>query len=684
MFKFLEKIERKKYWQLFFITIAVHILMLKNNFTYYSDDAYVLLNPIVKHFSLENLRLMFVTYFDGHYHPLTLFTLGINYAMSGDHAISYNVTNLLIHASNAVLIFVFIKLLFKRADFAFAVALIWAVHPLHVESVARITDRKDTQYVFFLLVALINYLKYKSSLNNKFLIYTLVAFLLSLLSKGQALIFPLIIGLIELYLYKTENKKIDFKLILYFIPLSLVFAFLAYRAQLFTGYLSQTEDVSVAQMIFYPSSILSNYVCKLFIPINLSAQYSIPNITEISNHYYLLIIPVMLIFAVIYSFIKKQYVVFFGTVFYFITISIMLRFIPIAENFMPDRYNYLSSLGFCVILAQLYFYLYQKIKATNIIKYVAYGYLAFFAILSFLRVTVWKDGLSVWQDAYKKYPKDTDILQNLGGIYLAKQQPNVAIDYLQKSIESDSLNILARLSLHKTYKALSENDKAENELQHLLKIKPQTANQYSNQAAVFSLFGLYDKAIELNMIAIKKHPLFVKFQINDIGYRLYKMEFADAIKKTDDLLAQDAYCANMLYEMKAKTNIALNNSIDANNDIEMAKKTGSTKELVKELSESASLVSAMFVNYNSTDFNVLIKSGKDLFNQKAYVNALRFFEKCEQLKPQNESVLNNICACYFNLARPDKVKEYYAKIIGNNFKRNSNIETYLSTNTITY
>jgi 4-amino-4-deoxy-L-arabinose transferase-like glycosyltransferase len=131
--------------------------------------------------------------------------------MSGDHAISYNITNLLIHSSNAVLVFVFIKLLFKRSDFAFVVALIWAVHPLHVESVARITDRKDTQYVFFILVALINYLKYKSSLNNKFLIYTGVAFVLSLLSKGQALVFPIIIGLIELYHYKTENKKIDFK-----------------------------------------------------------------------------------------------------------------------------------------------------------------------------------------------------------------------------------------------------------------------------------------------------------------------------------------------------------------------------------------------------------------------------------------------------------------------------------------
>ena len=162
------------------------------------------------------------------YHPLTLLSLAINYSMSGDHAISYNVTNLLIHSCNVVLIFVFIKLLFKRSDFAFIVALVWALHPLHVESVARITDRKDTQYVFFLLIALINYLKDKNSSNNKFLVYVIIAFLLSLLSKGQALIFPLIIILIEWYYYKTENKKINVKTISYFLPISLLFAWLAF------------------------------------------------------------------------------------------------------------------------------------------------------------------------------------------------------------------------------------------------------------------------------------------------------------------------------------------------------------------------------------------------------------------------------------------------------------------------
>jgi tetratricopeptide (TPR) repeat protein len=108
------------------------------------------------------------------------------------------------------------------------------------------------------------------------------------------------------------------------------------------------------------------------------------------------------------------------------------------------------------------------------------------------------------------------------------------------------------------------------------------------------------------------------------------------------------------------------------------------KEVIKEFTDRANLVSEKFINYGSTDFNLLIQSGKELFNQKAYINALKFFEKCDQITPNNESVLNNICACYFNLSRPDKVQEYYSKIIKNNFQKNPNLENYLTANIITY
>ncbi|MBI3518529.1 MAG: glycosyltransferase family 39 protein [Bacteroidetes bacterium] len=656
--------------------------MFKNGFTFYSDDVYVLYNPIVKHISFENLKLMFTTYFDGHYHPLTLLSLAINYAISGDHAISYNFTNLLIHSCNSVLIYIISKQLFKRQDFAFAIALIWALHPLHVESVARITDRKDTQYVFFLLVALINYLRYRQSTHTKFIVYAVVAFLLSLLSKGQALILPLIILLIEWYYAKSGDKKPNYKLALYLLPISILFGWLAYRAQLFSGYLSSMDTISFTQIVFYPSTVLSHYILKLIVPVNLSAQYTIPKISEISSHYYLLIIPALIIGLLIWFTIKKKYICFFGTVFYLITVSIMLRVVPIAENFMPDRYNYLPSFGFCIVLAELFFFLQSKYAALKWINYLAYGYLMFIGVSSFLRVTIWKNGLSVWEDAYKKYPNDTDVLQNMGDIYTAKQQPDKAILYFQKAIDSDSLNLLARFSLYKVYKSISQEEKAEAELRKTLKLSPITANQYSNQSIIFSQLGMYDKAIQLNNVAIQQQPLFLKFQVNDLSYRLYTMNFDAAYKKINELLQENPYCSNILYEMRAKIDMAAFNTIDASADIEMAKNLGTSKDLIANLTNINNTVAKHASTYNSSDFDKLLQAGKELYNNKAYINALAFFEKCNKIKPNNESVLNNICACYFNLSRPDKVKEYYSEILKNNFQKNVNLEKYLLSNTI--
>lgn len=679
MFKVLNKADKKQYLQLFLITIAVHMFMLRNGFTYYSDDTYILLNPIVKHVSFENLKLIFQCYFDGHYHPLTLLSLAINYAISGDQAWSYNLLNLLIHASNVVLIFIVIKQFLKKPELAFAVALLWALHPLHVESVARITDRKDTQYVFFLLLSMINYLKYRESVNRKFLLYTTIAFVLSLLSKGQALVLPAILALTEWYNYKTSNVKPDLKPALYLLPFSLLFVWITYRAQLFTGYISQSEEITFAQMIFYPSAILSHYVLIFFAPYNLSAQYTVPDIQDISHRYELMLIPLLLIGSVVVAYLKKQNVLVFGLLFYLICISMTLRFIPIAENFMPDRYNYLASLGFCVALAQVYFMLVEKYSG---LKYVAYGYLAVLSLVSFLRVQVWKDGESIWLDALKKYPDDTNVLQNLGEIKLAKNNPGEALNYLSAAIKTDSLNVLARLALYKSYMALNDKGNAKKELLHILKLKTRTANQYSNQAAVYAQFGMYDIARELNQNSLERYPLFIKFRVNDLSYDFFMLQFAQGIKKTDELLKTDPYCANMLYEMRAKANIALFNTEEAKADIRMAERTGSSKAIVAGLTQLNANVGTQFLASQSSDYHTLLETGKALYSAQAYANALIVFEKCNRIKPDEEAVLNNICACYFNLSRPDKVKEVYARILNKQFKRNANIEAYLAENVL--
>lgn len=134
--------------------------------------------------------------------------------------------------------------------------------------------------------------------------------------------------------------------------------------------------------------------------------------------------------------------------------------------------------------------------------------------------------------------------------------------------------------------------------------------------------------------------------------------------------------------MRAKANIALFNTEEAKADIRMAERTGSSKAIVAGLTQLNANVGTQFLASQSSDYHTLLETGKALYSAQAYANALIVFEKCNRIKPDEEAVLNNICACYFNLSRPDKVKEVYARILNKQFKRNANIEAYLAENVL--
>ena len=118
------------------------------------DDKDVPLAPIVRQLTIQNIRKYFSTFHAGLYHPLTTLSFAIDYAIGKGSAFSFHFTNLLFHLANTYLIFILIRKLFSNLSIAYLVALLFGVHPLHVEAVAWITSRKDLLYVFFFLGSL--------------------------------------------------------------------------------------------------------------------------------------------------------------------------------------------------------------------------------------------------------------------------------------------------------------------------------------------------------------------------------------------------------------------------------------------------------------------------------------------------------------------------------------------------
>ncbi|NCX95115.1 MAG: hypothetical protein EBX41_01665, partial [Chitinophagia bacterium] len=145
-----------------------------NQFTNWDDDYYVTNDKYIKALTLENLKVIFTQDItQNNYHPFCMLSLAINYLFAGLNPASYYLTNILIHIANSLLVFAFVKQLSSAirlgkdsAIFMASIAGLWfGIHPMHVESVAWIAERKDVLYTLFYIWGMITYLKSKTADN---------------------------------------------------------------------------------------------------------------------------------------------------------------------------------------------------------------------------------------------------------------------------------------------------------------------------------------------------------------------------------------------------------------------------------------------------------------------------------------------------------------------------------------
>jgi len=202
--------------------------MLGNGFTNWDDDVYVINNLIIK---APDWKAIFTRPSAYNYHPLTMLTLAFNYAISGVDPFSYHLVNWLFHLLNTSLVFLFIYKISGRKIFVAAfTSLIFGIHPMHMESVAWVSERKDVLYTFFFLLALLQYWSFLETDKRPKLLYCFIFFLLSLLSKPAAIILPFVLLLLDYWYGRSFTWKVWAEKIPFFI-FSLLFGFITIKRQ---------------------------------------------------------------------------------------------------------------------------------------------------------------------------------------------------------------------------------------------------------------------------------------------------------------------------------------------------------------------------------------------------------------------------------------------------------------------
>ena len=258
------------------LTFIVFYPSLEGQFIKTWDDyGYAVTNKYIDDFNWDNVKGMFTHALYGNYNPLTILTFAVEKHFFGTNPYVHHFNNILLHILNSLLVFWLAVRLRLQLIAAYLVSILFAIHPMHVESVAWITERKDVLFGFFYLAALISYIYYIKRKESRYYLLCIFLMILSLFSKIQAVALPLSMLLIDYYF----RRKLSVKLIAEKIPffaLSLLFGLLGVHFLQEAGAFNVTSNIEWYERPLMGAYALGAYLYKALIPYPLSAYYPYP------------------------------------------------------------------------------------------------------------------------------------------------------------------------------------------------------------------------------------------------------------------------------------------------------------------------------------------------------------------------------------------------------------------------
>lgn len=350
------------FFSLLFVTFIIFFPAVDSKFADLDDSMMVIFNkPTQQGLTLKNITNIFSVSHEGLYHPMVTLSYTAERYFFGLTPELYHLNNVLLHLLNTFLVFLIFLRLSKSFAISYIVTVLFALHPAHVEAVAWISSRKDTLYSLFYLFSILFYLKSHDGQKSKLMIFlSLIFFMFSCFSKAMAVTLPFVLILIDYYKYgiKKENLK---NYVLYFI-ISAFFAFIAVNIHYPEQYKVLVTAFSNAVNILNAHFNILFYIYKFFLPVNLYCIYP-----DFYNPFtmppaYIMYAPAflyMLILIVILS-LKKTKFIFFGFMFFLITIFPVSGVMKVGYSAVADRYTYIPYLGLFYIFAKMSVFLYKK------------------------------------------------------------------------------------------------------------------------------------------------------------------------------------------------------------------------------------------------------------------------------------------------------------------------------------
>lgn len=488
--------------------------VLNHDFVNYDDDGYVYLNPHVKKgMSLDGLRYAFTTMDKGNLIPLTWLSHMMDVEIFGLSPGGHHFTNLFFHILNSLLLFCFLNNNTRSFYLSLIVALLFAVHPLHVESVAWISERKDVLSAFWGLAALITYSRY--SRNPSIISYSLsvLLFLAGLLSKPMLVTLPLIFCLIDFWPLRRvsaikdffrprNNQTVLIEKIPFFI-FSLIFSMITIVSQESAGALETLTGIPFSLRLMNAVISYAEYILKLFWPANLSVIY--PYRYEIRGYSLVISMFVLLIISAGVSFAwRKNAALLIGWLWFLITLLPVIGLIQVGTQAMADRYTYIPSIGFFICVVWLLESLFLKFNINKRIFHITTAAaITIYSIMAWRQASIWRDGATLFNHALSITNDNWVAHLNYGEALIENGRVDAAIKQYERAIAIKPDFELAYLNMGVAFAQNGDPDKAIEYYEKALMLKKKMPEAWVNLGNAYLKKGKPDQALAQYLTALE-------------------------------------------------------------------------------------------------------------------------------------------------------------------------------------
>lgn len=515
------------------VSLGVYANTLFNGFVY--DDVHqILKNEWIK--DVRNIpKILFSNVWSfmekptpiNYYRPTMHFIYMADYYLFEFKPLGYHLTNIIIHSINSLMVFLLAITLLNKVksnaqkrdynilNIALVSAILFAVHPVNTEPVAWIAGIPELTFTLFYLLSFYLYINY--AVGSKGYIIAVILFLLSTLSKETALTLPIFLFVYD-YAFRRDSIKTFSDYIKRYLPFAIVAGiYISLRIYALGGLAPQKprhDYLTNFQYFINVFPLIAQYLGKLLLPANLNAFHVLHPVYSVSELRFIVSLLLTSSFFIFVILIRKvSIVILFSLAWVFIPLLPVLYIPGVGENTFAERYLYLPSAGFAILIAYGTALIFYKVDSWNMGNELKKLLIIFISILigsysinTVKRGFIWKDELSLWSDTVKKSSDSAMAHYNLGVVLYDNGQPELAIMELKKAVDIAPNYADAHYNLG----AVSQNkgllEKAISEYRYVLDLAPNSVDAYFNLGVIYTQLNSFEEAVLAFQEALRIKP----------------------------------------------------------------------------------------------------------------------------------------------------------------------------------